>query len=66
LTAYEGDEALKKKKGTTVADWKAKLEEERLAAEAAAAAAAETPAEGEMMMEGEGMMDGEMMEAAAE
>jgi hypothetical protein len=58
LTAYEGEEALKAKKGATVADWKAKLEEERLAAEAAANAPAEEPA----MMEGEGMMDGEMME----
>lgn len=64
MTAYEGDDALKAKKGKTVAEWKAKLEEERLAAEAAANAPAEEPA----MMEGEGMMDGEMMEemAAAE
>jgi hypothetical protein len=61
LTAYEGEEALKSKKGATVQEWKDKLEEERKAAEAAANAPAEEPA----MMEGEGMMDGEMMEEAA-
>jgi len=62
LTALEGEEALKTKKGATIPEWREKLEEERKAAEAAANAPAEEPA----MMEGEGMMDGEaMMEAAA-
>jgi len=52
LTALEGEEALKAKMGTTIADWKAAVEEKKKAAEAAPADAA--------MMDGEGMMDGEM------